>query len=274
MLIYEDRFDLNIFGRVSLTRNRGFNDCRRHFHRQIELQYITSGTVDFTVDGQDYECREGLLMIFPYQLHSNRASPGAKHISAIVSPDSCGVYSRNFLEYRPVAQFIPRDALGDDFGMIFDYCASLYLEDRDNNSLLDAAITCAAGEALRHVELIPVGAGTKQNAVRRVIDHCMANLSGELTLDSVASAVFLDKYYVSKIFSRKLGISFSGFVNDQRICRCCEKLLSTSEPITEIAFSNGFRNQSTFNRVFFERCGCTPGEFRRRGVRIGPPPVR
>ena len=274
MFIYEERFDLNLFGRISMARHRGFGDCRTHFHRQVELQYIRSGAVSFTVDGQEYSCSGGLLMIFPYQLHSNLGCRDVDHISAIISPDSCGVFSNELLNYRPAAQFIPEEKLGGNFGMLFSYCASLYFEDRDNKSLLDAAMTCAVGEILRHIELIPVGAATKQNAVKRVIDYCMANLSSELTLESVASAVFLNKYYVSKIFSGKLGMSFSDFISDQRICRCCEKLLSTSEPITEIAFANGFRNQSTFNRVFFERIGCTPSEFRRSGVRVEPSPIR
>ena len=274
MFIYEERFDLNLFGRISMARHRGFGDCRTHFHRQVELQYIRSGAVSFTVDGQEYSCSGGLLMIFPYQLHSNLGCRDVDHISAIISPDSCGVFSNELLNYRPAAQFIPEEKLGENFGMLFSYCASLFFEDRDNKSLLDAAMTCAIGEILRHVELIPVGAATKQNAVMRVIDYCMANLSSELTLESVASSVFLNKYYVSKIFSGKLGMSFSDFISNQRICRCCEKLLSTSEPITEIAFANGFKNQSTFNRVFFERIGCTPSEFRRRGVMVSPSPIR
>lgn len=35
-----------------------------------------------------------------------------------------------------------------------------------------------------------------------------------------------------------------------------------SEPITEIAYECGFRNQSNFNRVFLARTGMTPREYR------------
>ena len=60
-------------------------------------------------------------------------------------------------------------------------------------------------------------------------------------------------------------MSFVDFISSQRVFNACQALTGSSKPITEIAYECGFRNQSTFNRVFREQTGVTPREFRRNG---------
>ena len=75
-VIYEDRFEkeinvANYYGYLGLKPNG------LHLHRHVETQYLIRGSVEFTVDDRVYNVAEGLLVIFPYQPHSNAASPEA-----------------------------------------------------------------------------------------------------------------------------------------------------------------------------------------------------
>lgn len=90
----------------------------------------------------------------------------------------------------------------------------------------------------------------------------MNHLSDDLSLDAVADALFLDKYYISKLFPAKLGVGYVEFIRSQRIIKACELLVSTDHPITDISYDCGFRNQSTFNRVFRQMTGMSPREYR------------
>ncbi|CEJ12738.1 Virulence regulon transcriptional activator VirF [bacterium YEK0313] len=47
--------------------------------------------------------------------------------------------------------------------------------------------------------------------------------------------------------------------------RAVDRLIATSEPISEIAYSLGYQNVSSFNRQFKRRFGVTPSEFRAAG---------
>ena len=121
------------------------------------------------------------------------------------------------------------------------------------------------GEALSSMTLIPRSSGQDLSttpAIGRVINYCMTHLSDDLSLDAVAKALFLDKYYISKLFPAKLGVRYVEFVRSQRISRACETLRSTDRAITDIAYDCGFMNQSTFNRVFREIIGMSPREYR------------
>ncbi len=261
---YENRFDLGEWGKISFSKNRGFNNIKTHFHSQLELHCIIDGKVSFTVDGHEIDCGKGFLFIFPYQLHSNLKNLEVKHISLIASPYSCGFSSNRLLEFRPTEPFIPIERAGESLELLMSYGERLCsMHEKSNEVLLEAATACVVGEALRHMELIPVGDVGQLDTVSRVIAYCMANLTGDLSLDAVASALNFNKCYISKVFSSKLNMRFTDFVNDQRIYRCCEELRSTQKPITRIALENGFANQSTFNRIFIKMCGCSPREFRR-----------
>ena len=55
----------------------------------------------------------------------------------------------------------------------------------------------------------------------------------------------------------------SAYLNALRIDRARRYLRVTSWPIEEIAVACGFANLRTFDRVFAERCGCTPRDFRK-----------
>ncbi|MFQ9299360.1 MAG: helix-turn-helix domain-containing protein [Blautia sp.] len=43
----------------------------------------------------------------------------------------------------------------------------------------------------------------------------------------------------------------------------CEALRSTTRSVSEIAYDNGFRNLSNFNRQFRNKVGCTPQMYRK-----------
>lgn len=267
MAFYENRFDL-VKNLGELSKDRGFGDFPEHLHRQIELQYFFSDAVEFCVDGQTLECRDGLLLIFPFQIHSNKARRGCRHFSAIISPDILPAYSSVLMNERPICPFIPSERLP---GFITDLLDRAYSLDRDGDDLRFRQVhndifSLIIGESLRALETVKRDAVTTAGSIptiTRVINYCVSHLSDELTLDSVAGALFLDKFYISKLFAAKINMSFVEFINSQRIFNACQALTDSSKSITEISYECGFRNQSTFNRVFREQIGVTPRDYRR-----------
>lgn len=269
MAFYESRFDLSA-SRIEISKNKGFRDFPEHLHRQVELQYFFSDKVDFRVDGSDIECRDGLLFIFPFQVHSNRQLKKCRHFSAIITPDLFSPYADILLGERPLDPFVPKDALPAFTEELFEHAYSLDADGTDprRGQIINDIFSLIIGEALRVIKTTKRGSMSANGSIptlTRVIDYCVTHLSDELSLDSVAGALFLDKFYISKLFATKAQMSFVDFINSQRVFNACQALTGSSKPITEIAYECGFRNQSTFNRVFREQTGVTPREFRRNG---------
>ena len=101
------------------------------------------------------------------------------------------------------------------------------------------------------------------NSVFRIVKYCVENSASDLSLDSVASALYLNKYYISHVFSDKIGIPFNTFINNQRISMVCDLLKSTDMAVIDAAYECGFKHQGSFNRIFKQTTNMTPREYRK-----------
>jgi AraC-like DNA-binding protein len=100
--------------------------------------------------------------------------------------------------------------------------------------------------------------------VRKAKKYIMENLDSPLRLDDVATHANVSSYYFCKVFKQATGITFTEFVNRQRVERAKKLLLDPEARVTEIAYEVGFQSLSQFNRSFLKIVGNSPTEFRRR----------
>ena len=67
----------------------------------------------------------------------------------------------------------------------------------------------------------------------------------------------------SRFFHRATGNTYTDFVNQVRINRACQLLMSSDRYIASISYEVGFNSVANFNRRFLEIKGVTPSEFRK-----------
>lgn len=89
------------------------------------------------------------------------------------------------------------------------------------------------------------------------------NLDKELSLEEVANAIHISKSYLSNLFSKCLGNSFSHHVNKLKIEKAKELLVKTQLSIMDITLECGFNSQSYFCRVFSGFEGMSPNQYRK-----------
>ena len=89
-----------------------------------------------------------------------------------------------------------------------------------------------------------------------------------LTLDTLSERLGLQPYQLSGIINGRVGKSFSDFVADYRVEDAKKRLSDPGEVanILNIAFDAGFGTKASFNRIFKERTGRTPSEFKRKSA--------
>lgn len=96
------------------------------------------------------------------------------------------------------------------------------------------------------------------------------NLARNLTLEQVASKVYLSPAYFSTLFHKYKGCSFSSYLERLRVKAAVELLLTTDEPVYAVARAVGYHDANYFARVFRKVVGEPPSAFRRRR-RTTPP---
>ena len=85
-----------------------------------------------------------------------------------------------------------------------------------------------------------------------------------LSLETMAEDLQINVNQLSKLFAQKIGIKYNDYLNMFRIRYAQQQMKSTELNITEIAYESGFDSIRTFNRVFKNVNGMTPGEYRRK----------
>jgi len=104
--------------------------------------------------------------------------------------------------------------------------------------------------------------GENYPAVTQVLRMMREDLEQDWTLPRVARAVKMNPSYLSDMFRKSTGETFTAGLARLRVERACRLLTATRLDISEIAFASGFRSISQFNRVFKKATEKTPGEFR------------
>ena len=98
--------------------------------------------------------------------------------------------------------------------------------------------------------------------IRKCIDYIYDNLQEKLTLRSMAEYLQIDPTYLSKLFSKELGISFREFILNARVGVDKNMLAYSDFSFSEVSLSLGFSSQSAFTDTFKRLTGMTAGKDR------------
>ena len=71
-----------------------------------------------------------------------------------------------------------------------------------------------------------------------------------MTLDSIADALGVNKYYVSRIFSNKIKVNFRTYLGSLRSNYAAQLINISDEKLSDIAEKAGFESMRSFYRVF------------------------
>ncbi|MGK0188586.1 MAG: AraC-like DNA-binding protein/ligand-binding sensor protein [Verrucomicrobiales bacterium] len=108
------------------------------------------------------------------------------------------------------------------------------------------------------------GRSSEPETIRRAKAFIMDRIDEKITLEEVADEVNVSTYYFCKIFKGATGMTFTEFVNRQRIEMAKAELLKPERRVTEVAYDVGYQSLSQFNRSFLKIVGESPTQFRKR----------
>lgn len=90
-------------------------------------------------------------------------------------------------------------------------------------------------------------------------------LNPSLTICEVASMLYTNRSYLSRLLNNHIGLNFNEFVNSYRIDYAMNLFFEDATiDLKEMCRRSGFRNQSSFNSAFKQYTGITPGDWCRR----------
>lgn len=100
--------------------------------------------------------------------------------------------------------------------------------------------------------------------VRQIRELIESRYSEPLTVEELASRVYLSPNYIRTLFKEKTGETILEYMTKVRIERASGLLRDRSRKIREIARSVGYENVSYFCSLFQKHRGVTPNEYRKK----------
>ncbi len=96
----------------------------------------------------------------------------------------------------------------------------------------------------------------------RVIEKLNEEFTENLTTEELALEANVHPVHLAAVFRQFYQETMGEYVQKLRIAHASRLLLDKNLPLTEIAYSAGFSDQSHFTRIFKRFVGVTPGAFR------------
>ena len=100
-------------------------------------------------------------------------------------------------------------------------------------------------------------------AIKKAISYIRIHYAKNISLEEIAERLDITPEYLSTLFNREVGMNFTVFLRDFRISHAKRLLKGTDRKVYEIAREVGYADSKYFNRVFKEKVGVSPREFRQ-----------
>ena len=249
-----------------------------HIHKEIELGLVLKGKLTVREGKNAWNLdRDEMYLINSMEAHEFVADDPDTLILAIqISPKMLMPFLSDaaLLRFRtepPVNRFFHEKQ--DAWGNLRSDCIELarYYHARPDGFEFDCF------HLISHIMLlrrhIPVDSLSQKdyNAVRRRMDRIAAitdyidqNYQRKLLLEEIAEMNHLTLTHVSHLFKDTLGITFQDYLKEKRFEHALSLFENTDGTILEITVESGFSDERYLTKLFHERMGCSPKEYRKK----------
>ena len=272
--------------KMSIQQNRQFL-VNSHWHEHLELVKIVQGPVLFQIDQHSFNAETGeIYFINSCQVHSVASSPGVNCVIQGMVFDKTLLFSQENLEMRHLLSlFLRSEKVENRYVQSHPLWAEL-------NEEMDKAYQEYTLEEVGHEYnilscvyriIVPMLRLYKQDLnaspprhyanqymrLKPAIDYMEEHLADKVYMETVCQKVNMSLYYFSSLFKKVFGMPPVQYLIQLRINHAKRLLLDEERSVTEIAELCGFCNINYFDKVFKEKSGFTPMDFRKRYVHPG-----
>lgn len=259
-------------GNSSYLHSDGMGD-RWHYHPELEVTHFTEGEgLRFVGDSiQRFEAPDTVLLgsYLPHCWTCDKSSGVA--VQCRLSKDSL---LTALPEFQAMADIGERTQFGLHLkGDLSREIASMLLSMREAGALSRLASFLRIMESIvdadseqfsilsQPIQIRP-GSGAYSNIIADAIKFITKRFQEPIQLPDLLSHISMSRATFSRHFTHFTGQSFTTFLQQIRLEHCRRLLAMETFTITEAAIESGFQNLSHFNRLFRQRWGLTPREFR------------
>ena len=268
-----------------VSRKTRYETGTSHYHDYIELTYVLKGKCNYEINGKLYEVKKGdILFINPNDTHTtiitDKTCPPELFAIGFTDISMSGLnMAENTFEFNeiPVVYSCP-DNLRQSILPIIERI----LEEKTNKLpgryfYMHASLVQLLLEIIRHfykpacisntyllsdINEETLSVKGKKEIVSSICTYMEEHYERKLSLDDIASNMYLSPIYISKLFKEQTGDSPINYLISIRLKKAASLLKNSQLPIKEISSLVGYDNPYYFSKLFKKHFNITPKEFR------------
>lgn len=228
-----------------------------HFHKSLELIYCVKGTMSIFINKRHYALTQNEMCFIPsYTIHSNRYLDEENEMhSFLFAHNFFHDFEKSFPQKKLPFLLLKQDKnlkIYDELMKIF----SIYSDyDYNGNNVpflqRQALINDLLLKLTQIYPLISSSEVKEDHNVIEVLRFINQNFKEELSLPIIAKHFDYSPKYFSDFFIRNVGCSLTAYLHNIRIKNVLMQMEdpNNKQPISALAFENGFNSLATFYRV-------------------------
>jgi len=254
----------------------------QHFHSDLELNLIVKSTgTRFVGDSIDSFQESDLVLLGPNVPHfwkndqkyyDNRSDENAEAIVVRFPELFLGKGQYELPEMMQMKQLFEKARRGllisgDGKNRIISSIQKMLQYQGIERLIIFLGVLNAIANAFELKYLSSEGFMTSLNVknekrMNKVYDFITNNFRDKISLAEIAKNAHMNPSAFSRHFTQCTGKSVTTFLQELRLGFACKLLLQNELPVSKIIFESGFQNQAYFNKLFGEKMGMTPKDYR------------
>lgn len=264
---------------ITVRPHTRFAEFPRHAHNYIEIMYMCSGQTVHTIDGErPLTLRAGeLLFLNQHVSHAvRRAEENDIGVNFIVLPQFFDYALELIGTGNVVGKFLVGGLRqsGGDMGclhfrvadvpivqnLVENLAWSIVYPQPNARKINQITMGLLLLQLLNYTQELETPGGSQVLTVLREIEENYRTVD----LTWLAKELHVSLPYLSSAVHEATGRTFKELLLEKRLTKAASLLLETRLPVQDVISAVGYENTSYFYRVFRERFGCSPRDYRRR----------
>lgn len=248
--------------------NKNKYQVTTHWHLDIELLYIQSGTIKVHFESECVSAIRGdIIIINTNELHRiESVTQESFYYSLILDVGFCqdlgfDVLNTKYntktrdLEMKNIFQLIVNEGVQykDYFEKAIRALCNTMLILMHRNQINNEKVYIDRKSKTENIY-----------TVKRMINFIFMNFSETITLDDLSKHVAVSKFHMTRIFKEFTKLTVNRFLIQIRLDNAQKLLCKSNDNITDIAHTCGFKSLSYFTKSYKEHFGVAPSEYRNQ----------
>lgn len=240
----------------------------KHLHPFTEIFYVLNGKGKFTVENETFPIKTNdLIVVFPNVYHHENSQENEPLEYVVLGVEDL-IFQMDHINPHYLYQNFDKD--NSDVLYYFSHLLSeSKTKDIGYDTVCQKLLELLILKIIRKIN-VQLQSQQPSSPIRREIKmichYIDQNYANNITLESLAQSMKMNKYYMAHEFKKYMHISPIQYLIERRIKECQSLLNTSSLSISEISEAVGFSSQSYFAQIFKKTIGMTPLQYRQNNI--------